>query len=241
MRFPCQLLLLPCAEFVQGVDGKPRPVVRDLDAFYEDGVFYITMQTMKMMKTMEHLGTKELETERLILRRFVIEDTIYVFNNWANDSDVTKYLSWPTHQDISVTRDIREKCAGNYSKNDFYQWAIVLKEINEPIGSISVVDKNDEIKMVEIGYCIGKKWWNKKITSEALNALIKFFFEDVGVNRIESRYDPKNENSGKVMAKCGMKYEGHLRQAHKNNSGICDHIIYGIIAEDYFNKINNRL
>jgi ribosomal-protein-alanine N-acetyltransferase len=183
---------------------------------------------------MKHLGTKELETNRLILRRLTINDIESVYNNWANDDDVTHYLSWPTHRDTSVTKNVLEEWIKNYSEDDFYQWGIVVKDINEPIGTISVVDKNDDIKMVVIGYCIGKQWWNKGITSEALNAVIKFFFDEIGVNRIEARHDPNNQNSGKVMIKCGMKYEGRLRQAHKNNAGICDHIVYGILAEDYY-------
>jgi len=183
---------------------------------------------------MKHLGTKELETKRLILRRFRLDDAEKVFNNWASDEEVTKYLVWPPHKDINVTKNVREQWIQNYVKNDFYQWAIELKEINEPVGSISVVKQSDDLKMVHIGYCIGKKWWNKGITSEALSALIKFFFEEVGVNRIESRHDPNNPNSGKVMAKCGMKYEGLLRQADRNNQGIVDTVYYGILAEDYF-------
>jgi len=186
---------------------------------------------------MEHLGTKELQTERLILRRLTIDDTESVYNNWANDDEVTLYLSWPTHKDKNVTKDVLENWIKNYPKNDFYQWAIVPKGINEPIGTISVVDKNDEIQMVEIGYCIGKQWWNKGITSEALNAIIKYFFEEIKVNRIEAWHDIKNPNSGKVMAKCGMKCEGHLRQSRKNNTGISDYVIYGIILEEYL-KIN---
>jgi ribosomal-protein-alanine N-acetyltransferase len=182
---------------------------------------------------MEHLGTKELETKRLILRRFTLGDTENVFNNWANDDEVTKYLTWLTHKDINTTKYVLEQWIKDYEKKDFYNWAIILKDIDEPIGSISVVKQSDDIEMVHIGYCIGKKWWNKGIMSEALNELIKFFFEKVGVNRIESRHDPNNPNSGKVMAKCGMKYEGHLRQADKNNQGIVDTIYYGILAEDY--------
>jgi [ribosomal protein S5]-alanine N-acetyltransferase len=185
---------------------------------------------------MEHLGTRKLETERLILRQFTIDDAELMFKNWANDDNVTKYLTWPTHQDINVSRYVLENWIKNYSKNDFYQWAIVPKEVNEPIGTISVVDKNDDIQMVEIGYCIGKKWWNKGITSEALNAIIKYFFEEVMVNRIEAWHDIKNPNSGKVMAKCGMKCEGNLRQSRKNNTGISDSAIYGILLEEYFKK-----
>jgi [ribosomal protein S5]-alanine N-acetyltransferase len=57
---------------------------------------------------MEHLGTKELQTERLILRQLTINDTESVYNNWANDDEVTHYLSWPTHKDKNVTKDVLE-------------------------------------------------------------------------------------------------------------------------------------
>jgi ribosomal-protein-alanine N-acetyltransferase len=65
--------------------------------------------------------------------------------------------------------------------------------------------------MAHIGYCIGRKWWHSGITSEALESVIQFLIEEVGLNRIESRHDPRNPNSGAVMKKCGMKYEGTLR------------------------------
>jgi len=185
---------------------------------------------------MEHLGTKQIETERLILRQFIMDDIEKVYQNWANDDEVTKYLMWESHKDKNVTKAILEDWIKNYSKNDFYQWAIVPKDINEPVGSISIVRKDDKIKMVHFGYCIGKKWWNKGFTSEALSTLIKYFFEDVNVNRIKSRHDPNNPNSGKVMIKCGMKCEGSKRQADWNNQGVCDSVEYAILAEDYFKK-----
>jgi ribosomal-protein-alanine N-acetyltransferase len=185
---------------------------------------------------MEHLGTKKIETERLILRKFTIDDAEFMFKNWANDDDVIKYLTWPAHKDINTTKYVLEHWIEEYKENDFYNWAIILKEINEPIGNIGSVLQSDEIKMVRIGYCIGKNWWNKGIVTEALNELVKYFFTEVGVNRIESRHDPNNPNSGKVMIKCGMKYEGYMKQAEKTNQGITDTVCYGIIAEEYFKK-----
>jgi ribosomal-protein-alanine N-acetyltransferase len=185
---------------------------------------------------MKHLGTKDLETKHLILRKFTTGDAESMYKNWANDNDVTKFLTWKPHETIEITKNILENWMSNYGKDNFYLWAIVLREINEPIGSVSVVKQDDEIRMVHIGYCIGKKWWHKGITSEALKIIIKYFFEKIGVNRVESRHDPNNPNSGKVMAKCGMKYEGTMRQADVNNQGICDYCEYGIIAEDYFKR-----
>ncbi|NLF37623.1 MAG: GNAT family N-acetyltransferase [Clostridiaceae bacterium] len=184
---------------------------------------------------MNHTGTVTLETERLILRRFELADADAMFNNWANDAEVTKYLTWPTHTDVSVSKAIISSWLPLYNNPDHYSWAIVLKEINEPIGSIAVVKKCDDTKMIHIGYCIGRKWWHQGYTSEALAALIRYFFETVGVNRIESRHDPRNPNSGKVMMKCSLKYEGTLRQSDINNQeGFCDAAYYAALAEDYF-------
>ena len=55
---------------------------------------------------MNHKGTVALETERLILRRFTIEDADAMFKNWASDAEVTKYLTWPTHTDVSVSQAV---------------------------------------------------------------------------------------------------------------------------------------
>lgn len=183
---------------------------------------------------MKHLGTMRVETERLILRRFTMDDADAMFRNWANDPEVTKYLTWPAHSSVEVSRMVLESWVFQYDDNAFYQWAIVPRDIGEPVGSIGAVHGRDEIAMVHIGYCIGKKWWKQGITSEALTALIRFFFEEAGMNRVESRHDPRNPNSGRVMKKCGMKYEGTMRQADINNQGICDFSEYGILAEDYF-------
>jgi len=187
---------------------------------------------------MEHLGTKRLETERLILRRFTLNDTESMFNNWANDNEVYEYMTTPAHSDINATENVIKQWIQNYQKNEFYLWAIVLKDINEPIGRISAVEKNDTIKMVHIGYVVGKKWWKKGIASEALNRYIEYFFEDVGINRIEGKHVIGNENSGKVMKKCGMKYEGLMRQECLCNKGVLDTVNYAILAEDYFNDKN---
>lgn len=186
---------------------------------------------------MKNLGTKTIETERLILRRFKTEDAEAMYKNWASDEEVTRFLTWPPHSSIELTKDILQDWINDYKNEDSYNWGITIKENgDEPIGSIGAVDINERVNMVHIGYCISKKWWNKGITSEALKALIKYFFEEVGVNRVESRHDPNNPNSGKVMMKCGMKYEGTMRQADINNQGICDYSMYGILAKEFFKK-----
>ena len=182
---------------------------------------------------MKHCGTQRLETDRLILRRYVSEDAIAMYKNWASDSEVTKYLMWQTHSNQEVSQNITNDWVNQYTNDNYYHWAIVLKDNgDEPIGDISVVQMNEETSMVHIGYCIGKTWWNRGITSEALKAVMDFLFDVVDVNRIESRHDPRNTNSGKVMQKCGMKYEGTLRSSDWNNQGICDACYYALLKRE---------
>ena len=181
---------------------------------------------------MKHCGTQRLETERLVLRQFVIEDSAAMYRNWASDHEVTKYLTWPAHSNQEISKKVIENWMNSYTDEKTYEWAIELKEIREPIGSISVVQINEDISVMQIGYCIGKTWWKQGITSEALKAVIDFLFDTVDVNRIEARHDPNNPNSGKVMKKCGMKYEGTLRSSDRNNQGICDVCYYGILRSD---------
>lgn len=189
---------------------------------------------------MQHLGTKPLETERLILRPFTLKDAPAMFRNWANDPEVTRYLTWPTHTGVDVSESILSDWVTHYHEPDYYQWAIVPKEVGEPIGGISVVQRNDSVASVHIGYCIGRRWWHQGITGEALAEVLRFFFEEVGVNRVDSRHDPRNPNSGRVMAHCGMTREGTLRQADRNNQGICDYTEYGILADEYFARKNTN-
>lgn len=181
---------------------------------------------------MKHLGTKILETPRLILRPFTMEDAQAMYSNWASDPEVTRYLTWPAHGSVEISRMVLADWVSHYGEDTFYQWAIVPKDPDQPIGSISVVSYNDEAQLVHIGYCIGKKWWHKGIMSESLQAVIGFFFDQVGVNRIETRHDPNNPHSGGVMRKCGMTYEGTLRSSDVNNQGICDACWYSILASE---------
>ena len=108
---------------------------------------------------------------------------------------------------------------------------IVLKEIDEPIGSI-MANTVGRAQSAHIGYCIGKTWWHQGIMSETLKAVMDFLFDEVGYHRIEAMHDSNNPHSGAVMKKCGMRYEGTLRMADRNNQGICDACYYGLLASE---------
>ena len=180
-----------------------------------------------------HKGTQTIYTERLVLRRFTVDDAQAMYDNWASDEKVTEFLTWKPHASPEISQSILEDWIKHYQEDDFYNWAIVLKEYgDEPIGNIAVVNMNEDTSMLHIGYCIGRKWWHTGITSEAMKAVMDFLFDEVNANRIESRHDPRNPHSGGVMKKCGMKYEGTLRSSDRNNHGICDACYYALLKSE---------
>ena len=184
---------------------------------------------------MKHCGTQTLETERLILRRFTVRDADAMYTNWASDPEVTRYLTWPAHAGVETSRAVLADWTAAYAQESCYQWAIVLKDrADEPIGSIGAVDVSDDIAAVQIGYCLGRRWWHQGIMSEALGAVMDFFFDAVGCNRVACRHDPRNPHSGMVMQKCGMKYEGTQRSADRNNQGICDTSWYALLKDERY-------
>lgn len=179
---------------------------------------------------MNHLGTIELTTKRLTLRRFEPEDGANAFYNWENDQEVTRYLTWKPYESVEqVEAYMKENWLPNYEKKYFYQWAIELNELEQPIGSISAVDINERAESVELGFCIGREFWHKGYATEAVTEVVRFFLYQVGAGRVSAACDTENVYSAKVMEAAGMEYEGTLRRAIWTNQGIGDMAVYAKI------------
>ncbi len=173
---------------------------------------------------MNKTGTQRLETERLILRPFVIEDAEDMYCNWASDPEVTKFLTWPTHTSMEISRMVLNDWIPRYMDGGYFNWAIEYKENGQVIGNISVVKLREDIAAADMGYCMGRVYWGRAIMPEALKAVMAYLFDAVGMNRVAACHDVNNPKSGRVMEKAGMKLEGIWRQAGKNNQGICDEV-----------------
>lgn len=182
---------------------------------------------------MNHQGTVRLETDRLILRRFTPDDAEDMFRNWAQSEKVTKYMTWEPYTNIDDVKGYIQWVIDDCEKPDAYHWAIEYKENGQAIGAIDVICLNEKIASCAIGYCLGDAYWGMEIMPEAFREVIRFLFDEVGMNRIEATHDVRNPKSGRVMEKCGLRYEGTMRQADKNNQGICDSVMRAIIREDY--------
>ena len=181
---------------------------------------------------MKHLGTKTIETPRLILRKFTLADAEQMYENWASDPEVAAFLTWTAHKNSEETKAILSSWIPLYQKDNFYNWAMVLKQSGEVIGNVSVVSIDEEVSEAAMGYCMGRAYWGQGIMPEALTAVMNFLFDEVGFERVSACHDHRNAKSGRVMQKVGMTYEGTLRRGGKSTSGICDKVCYAVLRGD---------
>lgn len=181
---------------------------------------------------LNHTGTQTIKTERLTLRRFTPDDAQAMFDNWCNDEDVCRYLTWEPHGDVANTKQLLDSWCAAYEEPNYYNWLIEFDGV--PIGSTAIVLVNDKHEYACIGYCIGKEWWGRGIMTEAARAVIDYMFCRVGVNRIEISHATKNPASGRVAQKCGLHYEGTKREYFKAKSGeFFDIAFYSILKNEH--------
>ena len=147
------------------------------------------------------MNTPELETDRLILRKFTEEDMEALFEI-LKDEEVNRFLPWYPMKDLEETRKFyEERYAAEYARPQAYAYAICLKEDDRPIGYIKV----DMEEAHDFGYGLRREFWHRGIVSEAGRAVIEQVKKD-GLPYITATHDRNNPRSGNVMEACGMKY-----------------------------------
>ena len=129
---------------------------------------------------MNKAGTQRIETQRLILRRFRIDDAEDMFNNWASDPEVTRYLTWPVHSSVEVTRTLLTEWVSHYADGVYFNWVMEYKETGKAIGNISVFKLDEDIEAADIGYCMSKAYWGQGLMPEALKAVMDDLLGVVG-------------------------------------------------------------
>ena len=173
-----------------------------------------------------------LNTERLILRRFLKKDAADILE-YGSDEETLKYLDW------NGVKTVDEALKGmiDFAWSNPGVYIIELKENNKCIGSIDLRPNPEHDKAV-FGYALNRKYWNKGYMTEALAALLKLSFEKLDINRVEAYHYIGNEGSGKVMKKCGMELEGIGKQEFKIKGVFRDAVHYGITKERWFSIHN---
>lgn len=173
---------------------------------------------------------KELQTERLILRSWTLED-LDDFYEYAQSLEVGPDAGWPPHK----SREESQKILKSFIKNDEV-WAVEYKENGKVIGSIGL--HKDEmrtgINSKMLGYVLSQDYWGRGIMTEAAKKVIEYGFKEKGLDLISVVHFRFNYRSKRVIEKCGFKYEGTLRKGQKLFDGrIVDLVCYSMLKEEY--------
>ena len=156
---------------------------------------------------------KELETDRLRLRKLRKEDAQRIFDYWASDPEVTKYLLWNPHESETYSRRYLVYLQSRYRAGDFYDWAVVWRETGKMIGTCGFTNLRLETNSGEVGYVLNPDFWGMGIAPEAVKRVLRFGFLELRLHRLEARYMIGNDRSRRVMDKVGMRFEGVSRDA----------------------------
>jgi len=174
---------------------------------------------------------KTIETERLILRGFQLEDLDDIYE-YAKNPNVGPMAGWKPHsskeESLSILKSFIEKEE---------VWAIVLKENNKVIGSLGIHKnhKRDNPNARSLGYVLSEDYWGRGLMTEVVKRAVKFVFEEMNIDLLVVFHYPHNVRSKRVIEKCGFKYEGTLRQASTIYDGrIFDVVCYSILKSEYY-------
>lgn len=176
---------------------------------------------------------KALETERLILRPWRVDD-VDDFYEYAKNPNVGPNAGWQPHD----SKEVSMKILQSFIEKDEV-WAIEYKANSKVIGSVGAHadEKRDGVKARMIGYVLSEDYWGKGLMTEAVKEVIRYLFEEENYEVISCYHYPFNVQSKRVIEKCGFKYEGTLRLASKIYDGtVQDDVCYSIVRDEYFCK-----
>lgn len=152
-------------------------------------------------------------TARLTARMPREDDGPAVFSAYANDPEVTRYLSWRAYERVEPLNAFLRECIAHWEKGDGHlAWLLCLKGSDQPVGSIGMTLEGGDKAL--FGYVLAKKFWGHGFAAEALTHLVDWSLRRPTLFRAWAFCDVENTASARVMEKAGMAREGVLRRWH---------------------------
>ncbi|MGG0655398.1 GNAT family N-acetyltransferase [Rummeliibacillus pycnus] len=174
---------------------------------------------------------KELNTQRLHLRRMEVSDSHSLFKIWS-DPDVTKFMNISSFTREEQAKGMIELLEELAQASEAIRFSMIEQKSNEIIGTCGFNSLDFENAKAEIGYDIAKAYWGMGYAPEGINALLNYAFETLKLNRIEAKVEPANVNSIKVLQKLNFTFEGTLRQYEKSKGNFIDINMYSLLKID---------
>ena len=180
-----------------------------------------------------HTGTQIIETERLILRRFEYTDDDAMLRYWIADEKIQSLYSEPVYTTKEAVKELLDKYIGSYEREDYYRWAIIEKDSMECIGQIAYFLVDNKNHFAEIEYCIGSDFQRQGLATEATKAVIAYGFEKMNLHKVQICTKTINAPSKRVIEKCGLTYEGTLRDYFYMNGEYVGRLYFSILKDEW--------
>lgn len=181
------------------------------------------------------MNTPTIKTQRLILRKFTENDLEAIYNIYS-DTEVNTFLPWfplKTRNDAKTFYEKQFEC--KYNQECAYNYAICLKDNNEPIGYVNVSTDDS----YDFGYGLRKEFWHKGIVTEAGKAVIEQLKKD-GIPYITATHDVNNPRSGGVMKQLGMKYQYSYEEQWQPKDILVTFRMYQLNLDEDINRVYKK-
>lgn len=166
---------------------------------------------------MKFAQLREMETERLVLRKLSMGDLYDYYERIWSDGNVSRYMLWEPHQDIGESMESLQKRLDGYADGSCYCWAVALKEDDSLIGLVELLRFDEADSSCSFVYLFAKDWWNQGYATEAMAAVFDFVREDLEIARIRVDHMTANAASGAVMRKLGMRHVGSVKDKYRKH------------------------
>ncbi|GIO01156.1 GNAT family protein [Brevibacillus laterosporus] len=174
-------------------------------------------------------------TDRLLVREMTLEDAEVLYRYWSDD-EVTKHMNISSFTHVDQAKEMILLLLDLGKEGKAYRYSIVLKETNQVIGTcgFNYIDREDN--RAEIGFDLGRPFWQKGYARESLEALVRYGFDVHKLNRIEAKVEPENVNSKKLLSKLAFVHEGILREYQKSKGSYVDLHIFSLLKKEYLEQ-----
>ncbi len=175
---------------------------------------------------------RELESERIVLRKIKAEDYKQMYEKWACKEVCSRFFPWSAATDIEAYKNRALTWVGNYKDDLYFNWIIELKETKDVIGIINLHNVDEQCRSAETSYILAPDYWGNGFMTEALKCVLRYAFEELGINCVQADVFEGNVASEKVLEKCGFCRKGVAREKYFKDGAYFDAILYGILRRE---------
>jgi len=178
------------------------------------------------------MGSSKLHGKRIYLSLWKASDAKRLAE-LCNDKSIHNFTGVPYPYTIKHARDFIKKSEKKLKAHSGFSFAIILKEINKPIGCVDLIEISKRHRRGEIGYWLGSRYRQKGYMGEALQIMLKFCFNKLKLNRVEITCAKENFASKRTIESSGARFEGLLRRRNFSGNKFHDVMMYGLLKSEY--------